>query len=133
MRRQGWNLKRDAARKPQERRSKYGAVKTTVDGIVFHSAKEARRYGELKLLVKAGEIHDLRCQHVLELAVPIGGYVAHKVVGKYLADFVYCACRRVPCVRSHLVYEDVKGFKTPLYRWKKRHVEAQFGIQIVEI
>jgi hypothetical protein len=31
------------------------------------------------------------------------------------------------------VVEDVKGFKTELYRWKKKHVEAQYGIEIVEI
>ena len=28
--------------------------------------------------------------------------------------------------------EDVKGFKTPLYRWKKKHVAAQYGIDILE-
>jgi hypothetical protein len=27
----------------------------------------------------------------------------------------------------------VKGFKTPLYRWKKKHVEAQYGITIREV
>lgn len=31
------------------------------------------------------------------------------------------------------VVEDVKGFKTPLYKWKKKHVEAQYGITIREI
>ena len=38
-------------------------------------------------------------------------------------------------VNSHpeLLDEDVKGFKTPLYRWKKKHVEAQYKITVVEI
>jgi hypothetical protein len=46
----------------QAKRSKYNAKKTTVDGIVFDSAKEATRYGELKVLEKAGEIHCLLIQ-----------------------------------------------------------------------
>lgn len=36
--------------------SKYKAVRTEVDGYKFASKAEARRYAELKLLVKAGEI-----------------------------------------------------------------------------
>lgn len=34
--------------------SKYKNKKTEVDGIMFDSLKEARRYGELKLLVRGG-------------------------------------------------------------------------------
>ena len=40
--------------------SKYHSVKTVVNGIVFDSKKEAKRYYELLLLEKAGEIHDLK-------------------------------------------------------------------------
>ena len=34
------------------------------------------------------------------------------------------------------VVEDVKGgeaTKTPLYRWKKKHLKAEYGISIVEV
>jgi hypothetical protein len=31
------------------------------------------------------------------------------------------------------VVEDVKGFRTPLYRLKKKLIEAQYGIAIIEI
>jgi hypothetical protein len=31
------------------------------------------------------------------------------------------------------VVEDVKGMRTPMYRWKKKHVEAQYGITITEV
>ena len=115
--------------------SKYRAVPTTVDGIRFDSAKEAKRYGELKLLEKAGDIHGLIRQHVYILTVP-RIYVAGAeglttprepaVIGKYIADFIYYG-------RDGFVCEDVKGFKTPLYRWKKKHVEAQYGIEIREL
>jgi uncharacterized protein DUF1064 len=119
-----------------KRQSKYNAHKTEVDGIVFHSAKEARRYGELKLLEKAGEISGLKLQHAYVLNAPriyvpgAAGLVTPRplaVLGKYIADFIYYD------QRNGFVVEDVKGFKTPLYKWKKRHVEAQYGIVIREI
>lgn len=112
-------------------RSKYGAIPTEVDGVRFASKKEARRYGELKLLERAGEIHSLELQPRFPLLVPSRGHGgpwdrAH--IGDYVADFRY---REGP--RGLLRIEDVKGMKTALYRWKKKHVEAQYGIEIREI
>lgn len=106
--------------------SKYKAKRTEVDGIVFHSQKEARRYQELKLLQRAGKIRNLRLQPEWDLFVPGG-----ERIGAYIADFCYYT---VPWdyEQPELVVEDVKGFKTPLYRWKKKHVEAQYGITIRE-
>ncbi len=116
-----------------KRRSKYGARPTMIDGIRFASEREAKRYCELKLLEKAGEIHDIRLQPGFDLAAfNRGGGLPH-LIGRYVADFAYCRCLRTPCVRSHVVIEDVKGFKTPLYKWKKKHVEAQYGIRIMEV
>ena len=43
-------------------KSKYKADKVVVDGVKFDSKREARRYRELKLLEKAGEISDLQMQ-----------------------------------------------------------------------
>jgi len=104
------------------RRPKYGAVPTTVDGLRFHSAKEARRYSELRLLERAGQIRGLECQPRFPLAV------AGATIGVYIADFRYGeVATGQDCV------EDVKGVRTPLYRWKKRHVAAQYGIQIREV
>lgn len=116
-------------------RSKYGARPTTVDGIRFHSAKEARRYGELRLLLKAGEIRSLELQPRFALSAWTAGRTeAGEVLGAYVGDFQY----QEPLMSGdrdlwRLVVEDVKGFKTPLYRWKKKHVEAQYGIVIREI
>lgn len=120
-----------------KRDHKYGAKPTEVDGIRFASQKEARRYSELKLLEKAGEIHALAIQPAFPLVAPgkgNGGPYERALVGHYKADFVYCECRRgAKCERTRVVVEDVKGFKTPLYKWKKKHVEAQYGITIREI
>lgn len=109
--------------------NKYGAVATVVDGVRFSSKAEARRYGELLLLAKAGKIHSLRLQPSFSLDV-IGGFVKdiRVNIGVYKADFDY-----FDITADTRVIEDVKGFKTPLYRWKKKHVEAQYGCVITEV
>lgn len=100
--------------------SKYSAVRTTVDGIKFASKKEARRYGELKLLERAKMIADLKLQPVIECR--IAGY---GLICKYIADFFYTE-------KGQPVYEDCKGFKTPIYKLKKKLVKALTGIDIRE-
>jgi hypothetical protein len=112
----------------QPRRSKFSSVMTTVDGIKFRSKAEARRYGELKLLEKAGEIKDLELQPRYPLHVGGFGIYRGTHIGDYLADFRY---REGP--KGLLRIEDVKGVKTALYRWKKKHVEAQYGITVTEV
>lgn len=111
-------------------RSKYGAVPTLSHGIRFHSAAEARRYDELLLLARAKQIERLELQREFPLSV---GHDPEwpeddTVIGKYVADFSY-----YDVATRKLVVEDVKGFKTALYKWKKKHVEAQYGIQVREI
>jgi hypothetical protein len=117
------------------RRHKYRAVPTTVDGIRFASKKEAQRWVELRLLEKAGEIWDLERQPRFPLLVPstwwhLGRALKRRPVkiGEYRGDFKYHDRRSTP-----YTVEDVKGFKTALYRWKKKHVEAQYGITITEV
>ena len=104
-------------------RSKYHAKPCVVDGIRFASQREATRYGELKLLEKAGEIQDLSLQPRYDLMAKRGGKI-----GESRADFVYWDQRA-----AQTVVEDVKGFKTPLYRWKVKHMAAQYGIVIREL
>ena len=47
---------------------------------------------------------------------------------KYIADFRY-----VDVPSGETVVEDVKGVRTQIYKLKKRWVEAQYAIKIVEI
>lgn len=104
------------------KRSKYGARKTTVDGIVFHSAREANRYGELLLLQKAGKIFDLALQP--KFVFVVNG----ERIGTYTADFCY-----VDTVSGRGVVEDVKGVKTQQYRLRKKLLKALHGIDVVEV
>lgn len=108
--------------------SKYNAIKTVVDGVMFDSKREAQRYGELKLLEKAGEISRLHLQPVFVLGVtPRDAPGKTILVGKYRADFAYTT------KNGDVVVEDVKGVKTAVYCLKKRLVEALYGIMITEI
>ena len=106
--------------------NKFGAVRTEIAGITFASKKEATRYQELCLLLKAGEITGLRLQPVFPLSVANGLNVRVEI-GKYIADFDYV----LP--GGTRVVEDVKGVRTALYKWKKRHVEAQYDITVTEV
>ncbi len=103
---------------------KYGNIKTTVDGIVFDSAKEARRYSELKLLERAGRITGLEVQPSFRIVVN------NCLVCTYKADFRYTTI--VPYAQGVVVVEDCKGFKTPVYRLKKKLMLAVHGISVVE-
>lgn len=103
--------------------SKYHAVKTEIDGIVFASKHEAKRYQELKLLERNGDIINLVLQPEFLLLVKPG-----KSVGKYIADFSYW-----DTARNEYVTEDAKGVRTPVYRLKKKIVEAVYNIKIEEV
>ena len=108
-------------------RSKYGAIRTTIDGITFASKAEARRYSELQILLKSGEITDLKLQPKYPLVfIPSKGRDSVNV-GSYIADFWYRKRNK------DAVTEDVKGMLTPVYRLKKKMVEAIYGITIVEV
>lgn len=111
---------------PKAKPSKYRSQPTTVDGLTFASRREAARYQTLLLEQRAGAITSLEVQPQYPLAVMTPAGVA-VVIGRYLADFRYQRDGRT-------VIEDAKGFAgKDLYVWKKRHVEAQYGIEVVEI
>jgi hypothetical protein len=113
-----------AARKSMKvaKPSKYRNKRTVVDGIMFASQREAKRYSELKLLQEAGKIDGLRLQ------VKLPCYCCGNLICTYIADFWYGDLEKHACV-----IEDAKGFKTPVYRLKKKLVEAIYGIEIVEV
>lgn len=101
------------------RSGKYNAEPVTIDGVRFASTKEGARYGELKLLNYAGEIHNLRLQ------VPYKLIVNGELICEYRADFVYVE-------RGVETIEDVKGMRTPEYILKRKLMKAIYGITIKE-
>lgn len=127
-------------------KSKYKARKFTVDGIEFHSKKEANRYIELKLLERRGEIRGLQMQ-IPFLLVPaqyeerieytpkrnlekrVKRLVEQKV--SYVADFVYSRNN------GEIVVEDVKGYRRgtaySVFVIKRKLMLERHGIKVVEI
>jgi hypothetical protein len=107
----------DSDRALYRRRSKYGAVKTVVDNITFHSKREAARYGELKLLEKSGYISRLELQPVYPIEID-GTHIC-----KVILDFRYFE-------GAQRVAEDTKGQDNALSRLKRKLVEAQYRIKV---
>lgn len=96
----------------------------TIDGVRFDSKAEARRYGELKLLQRAGQIAALELQPSFDLVV--NGVK----VCRYVADFSFVE------VNGARVVEDVKSpitRKNPAYVIKKKLLKACEGIDIREV
>lgn len=101
------------------RRNKYGSIPTAVDGITFHSKKEALRYKELRLLERAGSIRDLS----LQVKIPI--QINAVKVCDYVCDFMYFE-------NNTRVIEDVKGWRTHVYILKRKLIKALYNIDIRE-
>lgn len=103
--------------KNKGKRSKYGAVKTSVDGQKFDSQKEAEYYCELKLRLQSGDIKGFCLQPTFILAPGL----------KYKADFIV--------FNSDETMEiiDTKGFKTKEYITKKKIFEDKYKLKIKEI
>ena len=97
------------------KKHKYFARPTIVDGIKFASAKEARRYGELKLLEKAGKISALELQPRYKLVIE----------ETYVGDFRYLE-------NGETIIEDVKGYLTAAYKRKRKAMKIQHGVTILE-
>lgn len=101
----------------KKKQNKYRNIKTEIDGINFDSKGEARRYQELKLLEKAGEISDLELQPKFELQPTFRkNNVTHRSIN-YIADFKY------KDKMGNIIVEDFKGKKTQVFRIKEKMFE----------
>lgn len=106
---------------------KYGNRKVTVGGETFDSRREYQRWCELKLLEKAGKIHDLFRQVKFEL-IPAqyeNGKCVERAVN-YYADFVYWE-------GDAMVVEDAKGMRTDAYILKRKLMLHLHGVKIREV
>lgn len=110
------------------RHHKFSAKSRVVEGITFPSRLQAQRYGELRLLEKAGMIKELR------LELPYRITINDQLVCVYKADFVYdeFVKEHAGWVEWRVVIEDAKGMQTPVYRLKKKLMKAVHGITIRE-
>lgn len=101
--------------------TKYNSKKIEIDGHKFPSKLEAKRYLELKDLLEKGEIRDLELQKefILIPSFKKGGKTYRKT--SYFADFCYFNIRE-----GKYMVEDTKGFKTEVYKLKKKLFEQRY-------
>ncbi len=116
---------------------KYNAKKAKRGNLAFDSQAEARRYDELILLLRSGQIRNLQLQKTYCLQEPFTGLDGKRVLGvDYKADFDYerkTAPDRYGNIYWIHVTEDVKGVRTESYSIKARMFHARCGYAITEI
>lgn len=104
-------------------RSKYGAIKTIVDGITFASNRESVRYIELRNLKMAGIIKSFTLQPKFLLQE---GY--KRSDGKRIRSITYIADFRVEYPDGHIEIEDSKGMETDVFKIKRKLLEAKYDL-----
>jgi len=103
-------------------KSKYRNQPVTVDGIRFASEAEAKRYTDLKLLQRAGEISGLDLQ--VKFPIRHNGVL----ICTYVADFIYFDKKK----GGRRIVEDKKGFQTREYKLKAKLMKAFYNIEVLE-
>lgn len=114
-----------------EGRTKQDCEEQGVDFVrAFDSKHEYRRWAELQEMVERHEISDLKTQVRYPLHVVDHLTGLPKVVGHYVADFVY-----FDMATGEYITEDAKSKTTitPVYRRSKRHMKVEYGIDIHEV
>lgn len=100
-------------------KNKFGAKKRELDGIIFDSTAESRRYEVLKDRQDKGEISELKLQPTYEIVIN------EKVVCKVKLDFEY-----LEHATGEYITEDVKGLDTAVSRLKRKLVLAAHGVDV---
>lgn len=99
--------------------NKYRNKKVIVEDYVFDSIQESRRYKELKLLLKTGQISNLELQphFLLQDSFRKNGKTYRKI--EYIADFKYIE-------KGKTIIEDVKGMQTDVFKLKHKLFEKKY-------
>lgn len=127
------------------RQNKYHAVKVGE----FASKKEARRFQQLQIMQKAGEIDDLKrqvkfvlipaqrefCNEIYSKGRKKGCFKPGKILERelsYYADFTY-----IDVNTGKLVVEDVKGYRGggayEVFKIKRKLMLHIYGIRVMEV
>ena len=127
------------------KKQKYNTRKIVYDGITFDSKDEIRRYNELLILQRAGEIHDLKYHEQFEL-IPAQYETVERYskTGKRLKDGVKLVERAAVYTSDFSYYltatgekivEDVKceKTKTEAYVLRRKLIYKIYGIKIKEV
>lgn len=107
--------------------TKYHNKKVIYKGIKFDSIKERNWYMVLENYVRNGRIKDLKRQVPFELipTYKINNRTVRKM--QYIADFTYITTNDN---KLHIV--DTKGYRTEVYKLKKKIFEYKYKMEIEE-
>lgn len=103
---------------------KYRNIRTEYNGRMYDSKKEAKHAATLDMMRLATDPKQKVVGYKPQVRFSLE--VKGKKIGAYVADFV------VVFADEHSEIQDVKGMRTPLYKWKKKHFEIQYGEKIIE-
>lgn len=115
---------RDYERNKKIKPGKYKSRGKWVDGLYFHSTKEANYYGTLKIRLKAGEIKSFKRQ--VKFKISING----TQITSYICDFIiyhWDGTRSVIDVKS----EFTRTLEP--YKIKKKLMQVLYNIKIQEV
>lgn len=110
--------------------NKFKNKRVQIDGYWFDSIAESRRYEELKLLLKAGEIRllEIHPRYELQPAFVDRDGVKQKPI-TYIADFAYCE-------GGDRVVEDIKGGRatqTKDYKLKAKMFRYRYAALVYRV
>ena len=114
---------------PVQKHQKYGNKKVKRDGIIFDSAKEERRYLDLKFMMQTEQILNLVLQPIFILAPSVILHGRKKPALRYVADFQYTKSD------GSVIVEDVKSKITKenrAYRIKIHLMASVHQIAVLE-
>lgn len=107
-----------------KRGNKYGAKKTEYNGNKYDSKAEAEYAINLDWLLQDGQVKSWERQIRYDLCVD------GEKIGAYILDF------KVVLADGSIEHVDVKGYRHGLayqfFKWKKKHMKAQYGIDVLE-
>ena len=115
--------------KGSQGKTKYGSRKAERGELRFDSQKEARRYDELMVMLRARIISDLRLQPQFTLQESYVTETGERIRAiRYTADFSYR-------FGGKLVVEDVKSTatRTKEYLRNRKFMRSKYGIEIQEV
>ena len=112
-------------KKINKKKSKYNSQKTEYNGRIYDSKKEAEYAKRLEWLRHAKNKSER--VDTIDYQVPYKIYIKNTYVFTYFADF------RVVYADGRVEVIDVKGYKTSIYRLKKKCVETYYDFKIIEV
>jgi len=102
-------------------RNKFGAKKVTIDNIKFDSKAEAKKYQELKLLLRAKKIKNLNLQpkfKILDSAIYECNFTKNNKTK--ISDLYYTPDFAYTTLDNKIIIIEVKGVKTEAYQIRKK-------------